>query len=66
MVERVTRVKWFLGSTTERVEEAMNGFLAKVGLCPGNYMDLKVFKLGEVYQAVLVYAEVVPAEANHV
>jgi len=63
MVERVTRVKWFLGSTTERIQEAMDKFM--VNLCPGNFIDLKLWKHGNVYQAVLVYATVIPAEANH-
>jgi hypothetical protein len=63
MVERMLRIKWFLGSTIERVQEQMDKFL--VNLCPGNYVDLKLWKYGNIYQAVLVYVEVVPAEANH-
>jgi hypothetical protein len=66
MVERVLRIKWFLGSTTERIEEAMNSFLGGSGLCPGNYVDLMLWKHGDVYQVALVYADVVPAEANNV
>lgn len=66
MVERVLRIKWFLGSTAERIEEAMGKFLGKSGLCPGNYVDLMLWKHGDVYQAALVYAEVVPAEVNRV
>lgn len=52
------RVKWFLGSTTEEVQKQMDEFLSP-GVCPGNYVDLKLWKHGDVYQAVLVYAELV-------
>ena len=36
----------------------MDEFL-KPGMCPGNYIDLKLWKYGNVYQAVLLYAELV-------
>jgi hypothetical protein len=65
MIERVLRIKWFLGSTIERIEEAMGKFLGGSGLCPGNYVDLMLWKFGDVYQVALVYAEVIPAEGNN-
>ncbi len=65
MVERTLRIKWFLGSTLERIQEQMDKFLGG-SMCPGNYVDLMLWKHGDVYQVALVYAEVVPAEANHV
>lgn len=64
MIERVLRVRWFLGSTLERIQEEMDKFT--VSMCPGNFVDLRLWKHGNVYQAALIYAEVVPAEANNV
>jgi hypothetical protein len=58
-MDRVLRVKLFLGSTTEAVEKQLSEWLKKESICIGNYTDLKLFKLGSVYQLVLVYAEVV-------
>jgi len=51
---RLLRVKIFLGSTTEQIEKDMNKFLDKV--CPGNYIEHRLYKHGGVYQLVLFYA----------
>jgi len=48
-----------LGSTTEEIDDKVHHFLEPKGMCPGNYIDFKLHKLGQVYQAVLVYAELV-------
>lgn len=57
--ERYLRIKIFLGSTTEKVEEDLLTFLIREKLCVGNYVDLKLYKLGGVYQLVFVYAQVI-------
>lgn len=57
-MRRVLRIKLFLGSTTEQVQEELDTFLAP-GICPGNYIDFKLHKLGSVYQGALIYAELV-------
>jgi len=57
-VKRILRIKLFLGSTTEQVQEQLDAFLL-YGICPGNYIDIKLWKLGNVYQGALVYAELV-------
>lgn len=64
MIERVIRIRWFLGSTLERIQEEMDKFT--VAMCPGNFVDMRLWKHGGVYQAALIYAEVVPAEVNNV
>ena len=56
-VRRVLRMKIFLGSTTEEVEAAVAEFLERENVCVGNYVDAKLYKLGNVYQLVLPYAE---------
>ena len=50
-------MKLFLGSTTEEVELAASDWLAKKNICVGNYIESTLYKLGDVYQLVLVYAE---------
>jgi hypothetical protein len=57
-LKRVLRIKLFLGSTTEQVQQELDTFLAP-GICPSNYIDFKLNKLGNVYQGCLVYAELV-------
>jgi hypothetical protein len=52
---RLLRIKFFLGSTTEEIQGQVALFIEN--MCPGNYIDLKLWKLGNVYQAVLIYAE---------
>jgi len=52
---RFLRIKLFLGSTLEEIQEQINPFIEE--MCPGNYIDLKLWKLGNVYQAALIYAE---------
>lgn len=56
---RELRVKIVTGSTTEKIEEKLNAWLREQNMCPGNYLDVTLHKLGGVYQLVLVYAEVV-------
>ena len=58
-MRRVLRHKFFLGSTTEEIENLSDEFLKKQNICVGNYVDIKLFKLGNVYQYILVYAEVI-------
>ena len=54
---RLLRIKFFLGSTTEEIQNQISPFVDS--MCPGNYVDLKLWKLGNVYQAALIYAELV-------
>ena len=58
-MRRVLRMRIFLGSTVEEVEKALLVFLIAENICVGNYIDTKFFKLGNAYQLILVYAEVV-------
>lgn len=58
-MRRVLRAKLFLGSTIEEIGSRLDGFLEKQGICVGNYVDLKLSKLGNVYQLALVHAELV-------
>lgn len=58
-MRRILRMKIFLGSTTEEIETALTDFLARELICVGNYVDAKLSKLGNVYQLIFVYAEVV-------
>ena len=60
MPRRVLRQKIFLGSTTEEIDAKVIDFLQKEQICVGNYMDIKLFKLGDVYQYILVYAQFLP------
>lgn len=61
-VRRVLRMKIFLGSTIEEIEAAVAEFLGRENLCVGNYVDVKLHKLGNVYQLVLPYAQVIESK----
>lgn len=52
-------MKLFLGSTVEEIETALAEFLLTESICVGNYVDVKLWKHGGVYQMVFVYAEVI-------
>lgn len=56
---RVLRQKMFLGSTTEELQIGLDEFLLKSNICVGNYIDSKLYKLGNVYQMQLFYAELI-------
>ena len=56
MIRRVFRIKIFLGSTTEKINQEVETFLEKENICVGNFIDQQLNKLGGVYQFVLVYA----------
>lgn len=56
MSRRVLRTEIFLGSTTEELNEQLNTFLQKECICPGNYIEYKLCKLGNVYQLIFVFA----------
>jgi hypothetical protein len=58
-MRRILKVKLFLGSTIEEIEEKISKWLFKEKICVGNYMDIKLSKLGDVYQLILVYAELI-------
>lgn len=58
-MRRVLRHKIFLGSTTEEIDIKFSEFLEKNNICPGNYVDIKLFKLGNVYQEIFIYAELI-------
>ena len=57
---RVLKTKFFLGSTTEEIEKAQELWLIDNAICPGNYIEHQLYKLGDVYQAVLIYAQFIP------
>ncbi|GAF77784.1 unnamed protein product [marine sediment metagenome] len=44
---------------TEEINDKINIFLNERNICIGNYTDIKLFKLGNVYQYILVYAELI-------
>jgi hypothetical protein len=52
---RITKFKFFIGSTTEEIEEKVNNFF-KMKLCPGNVINTNLYKLGGVYQYEIIYA----------
>lgn len=56
MISRFLRIRFFLGSTLEEMQVQVDAFVAT--MCPGNFVDLKLWKFGSVYQVALVYAEV--------
>jgi len=58
-MNRVLRIKMFLGSTVETVEGNLTAFLESKNLCVGNFVDVRLYKLGQVYQLILVYAELI-------
>lgn len=61
MKRRVLRAQLFLGSTTEEVNTSLAKFLQEKNICVGNYVDIQLWKLGDVYQLALVYAELIDA-----
>lgn len=56
-MERQLRVKYFIGSTVEEIEEQELEFLKTNNVCPGNFVYENLYKNGSVYQKVLYYAE---------
>lgn len=59
MKTRELRNKIFLGSTTEEIEIELNNFIKESKMCPGNYVNSELYKLGSVYQLLFFYAELV-------
>ena len=59
METRELRSKIFLGSTTEEIELELNNFIKESKMCPGNYVNSKLYKLGSVYQLLFFYAKIV-------
>ena len=57
--QRVLRTKLLFASTIEELEEFFESFLEAVNICVGNYVDLKLWKLGNIYQLALIYAVVI-------
>lgn len=55
-MRRELRSKIFIGSTTEEIEKAFTDFLISEKMCPGNYVDIQLYKHGNVYQLVFMYA----------
>jgi len=58
-MRRVLRVRIFLGSTVEEINAQIIPFLVDSNICVGNYIDFKLHKLGNVYQLIFVYAELI-------
>ncbi|MFW6007949.1 MAG: hypothetical protein ACOCP8_01680 [archaeon] len=58
-MERQLRVKYFLGSTIEEIENQEFNFLVNNNMCPGNFVYEKLYKYGSVYQKVLYYAKLI-------
>jgi len=65
-MRRVLRIKHFLGSTIEDIDNQVGRFLSHENICIGNYKEYQLHSNGSVYQAVLVYAEVVNTNSNWV
>lgn len=61
---RQLRTKIFLGSTTEEINKALEKFYKENEICLGNYRDHQLYKLGGVYQFVLIYAELVEIDVT--
>lgn len=57
-MNRVLRTKFFLDSTIEGIDKKATDWLVANNICVGNYADTKLYKLGNVYQFIVVYAEV--------
>jgi len=60
-MRRVLRIKMFLASTLEEMQQDMDVWLEKNNICPGNYTASDLYKHGGVYQMVIWYATVVEA-----
>ncbi len=56
---RVLRSKMFLASTLSSIDNEFSSFLEKENICVGNYIDIKLFKRGYLYQLIFVYAKVI-------
>ena len=56
---RVLRTKMFLASTIGSVESQFQEFLEEKNICVGNYIDLKLFRKGDIYQLIFMYAKVI-------
>jgi hypothetical protein len=63
-MRRILKVKLFLGSTLEEVEVKIFEWLSKEKICVGNYIDIKLSKLGDVYQLILIYAELIQEQSD--
>jgi hypothetical protein len=59
MRKRELRIKIFIGSTVEIVEKKLSNFLKQQKICPGNFIEHKLYRLGGVYQLVFIYAELI-------
>ena len=59
MKARVLRTKLFLASTLSSIEREFQNFLEEQNICVGNYIDIKLFRLGNIYQLIFVYAKVI-------
>jgi hypothetical protein len=57
VLNRILRTKILLASTIEGLDKNLSEWLSSNNLCVGNYVDVKLYKLGSVYQLILVYAE---------
>jgi hypothetical protein len=64
MIRRVVRQRLFLGSTIEEIEVKIKKFLEDEAICVGNYVSSQLFKLGNVYQYIFTYAELVDDAVN--
>jgi len=56
---RVLRTKILLASTIGTIEYEFSKFLEENNVCVSNYIDIKLFRLGNIYQLIFVYAKVV-------
>lgn len=62
---RVLRIKHFLDSTIEGIDEQLKNFLLIEEICVGNYIDYKIYKNGSVYQTVLIYAKLLKGDKSN-
>lgn len=58
MIQRLLRLKTFLASTLEELEEQARRWLIENQVCPGNLVSFKLYKHGGVYQLLVWHAVV--------
>lgn len=64
-MKRVSRVKFFIGSTLEEINGQVTEFFLD-NLCPGNLIKTDLYMLNDVYQYEVWYCVLVSDEAKEI
>lgn len=48
----------FFAFTIEEINKQFKDFLSENKICPGNYIDIKLYKIDSIYQLIFVFAKV--------